>query len=93
MREDRVRVRQGGAMSLEIFRAVLGWAAILNILLLTVWFLIFVCAHDWVYGLHRRWFDLPRQTFDAVHYAGMAWYKLNIWMFFIIPYLALRLHG
>lgn len=78
-------------MNVETLRALLGWGAVLNIALLSLWFFLFVFARDWIFGLHRRWFDLSPQAFDAIHYAGMAWYKLCTWMFFLIPYLVLRL--
>ncbi len=77
-------------MTLETVRAVLGWGAILNLVFVSIWFFVFTFAHEWVFSLHTRWFDLPRATFDAIHYAGMAWYKLCTWMFFIIPYIILR---
>ena len=78
-------------MSIESIRTLLGWGAIVNLIFLSIWFFVFVRAHDWIYMLHRRWFDFPSQTFDTVHYALMAWYKLTIWMTFIIPYLVLRI--
>ncbi len=80
-------------MTLETLRAFLGWGAILNLVFVSLWFFLFTMAREWIYGLHRRWFDLPRRTFDAIHYAGMAWYKICAWMFFIIPYLVLRFLG
>lgn len=78
-------------MNLEVVRAFLGWSAVLNILFLSLWFLAFTLAHDWIFSLHRRWFRIPRETFDAIHYAGMAWYKVALWLFFLIPYIVLRL--
>lgn len=78
-------------MTLETVRAFLGWSAILNMLFVTVWFLLFTRAHDWMFSLHRRWFELSRESFDTIHYAGMACYKVSVWLFFIIPYCALRL--
>lgn len=78
-------------MNLEIVRAFLGWSAILNMLLVVIWFLLFTRAHDRMFSLHRRWFELSREKFDAIHYAGMAWYKISVWLFFIMPYFALRL--
>ena len=41
--------------------------------------------------LHGRWFDLSEQTFDAVHYGGMAAYKIAIFVFNIAPLVALYL--
>ncbi len=78
-------------ITLEAVRTVLGWGAIVNLIFLTTWFFLFVRAHDWIYALHRRWFDFSYRTFDVIHYTLMAWYKLTIWMAFIIPYLVLRI--
>ena len=77
-------------MTLELFRAVLGWVAILNIVLLLVWAGLFIFARPWMVKLHSRWFRLSQEVFDAMHYAGMGLYKIGIWMFLIIPYLVLR---
>jgi len=46
---------------------------------------------DWVYKMHSRFFTIERRQFDAIHYAGMAFYKICILSFFIGPYLALRI--
>ena len=77
-------------MTLELFRAALGWVAILNIVLLLVWAGLFIFARPWMVKLHSRWFKLSPEVFDAMHYAGMGLYKIGIWMFLIIPYLVLR---
>ena len=42
-------------MTLEIVRDMLGWSAVINILLLLIWFLFFALAHDWMYRLHSKW--------------------------------------
>jgi hypothetical protein len=49
----------------------------------------FVLAHDWLFRLHGRWFRIPVSSFDAVHYSGMAIYKIGILLFFLVPLLAL----
>ncbi len=28
----------------------------------------FILAHDWMYKLHSRWFKIPVETFDAIHW-------------------------
>nr|WP_199043789.1 hypothetical protein [Dyella sp. ASV24] len=78
-------------MTVELWRSVLGWSAILNLLLVTVWFTLFLTLHDRMYAWHRRWFRLSVETFDAIHYAGMAGYKVATWLLFIFPYIALRI--
>lgn len=76
-------------MILPRIRSVLGWCSVMNFGLLLIWFLIFTLAHDWIYHLHGRWFHLSLETFDAIHYTGMALFKIGIWLFNLMPYLAL----
>ncbi len=76
-------------MTIAIFRDFLLWSAVINMLLLLWWFLFLKFAHDWTYQLHSRWFKIAPEKFDAIHYAGLAFYKIAIFLFNIVPYLAL----
>lgn len=76
-------------MSLDTLQSWLGWCALINIGVLTIWWLMIVAAHDWIYRLHTRWFQLSREKFDGVHYAGLTAYKVAIYLVFIVPWLAL----
>lgn len=78
-------------MTLEIVRAVLAWSTLVNLAILLSWFLLFVVAHDCMYRMHKRWFNLSPEVFDALHYGGMGLYKLGIILFNLVPYLVLRL--
>jgi hypothetical protein len=80
-------------MNIAIVRKVLLWCTIINYGVLIVWFLCFLLAHDWMHGLHSRWFSLSAAQFDALHYAGMALYKIGILLCNLVPYIALRLVG
>ena len=78
-------------MTIEVIRGVLAWSAVINIGLLLWWFLFFSLAHDWTYRFHGKWFKLTTEQFDALHYGGMAVFKLGILLFNLVPYLALRI--
>jgi hypothetical protein len=80
-------------MTVEIIRDVLAWCTVINFALLLWWFMFFSLAHDWLFRLHTRWFTLPEEKFDAIHYAGMAFFKICIFVFNLVPYLALRIVG
>ena len=80
-------------MTLEITRAMLGWCAIMNMGILIFWSLFIVCASDWVYGFHSRFVKIERGRFDAIHYGGIAAFKVAILMLNLVPYLALRIVG
>ena len=80
-------------MTIYLVRDALLWCFIINIGILLWWFLFFSLAHDWVYQFHGKWFKLPVEKFDAIHYAGMAFYKICIFVFNIVPYFALCIVG
>jgi hypothetical protein len=49
-----------------------------------------------MYRLHSRWFRISEERFDAIHYAGMAAYKIGILLLNLVPFVALlvlRRHG
>ncbi len=78
-------------MTVELIRDVLGWSALINYVVLLWWFLVFCFAHDWLFAFHGKWFRLTPERFDAIHYAAMAFYKLCIFVFNLVPYLALHI--
>jgi hypothetical protein len=59
-----------------------------NYAVLIIWSAVFILAHDWMYRLHSRWFKLSVETFDALHYAGMAVYKIGIFLLNLAPLIA-----
>ena len=80
-------------MTLEAVRSTLAWCSVINLGLLIWWWLFFSLAHDWTYRVHSRWFRIPVEKFDAIHYTGMAFFKLAILLFNLVPYLSLRIVG
>ena len=57
--------------------------------MLLIWFAVFTLAHDRLYRLHNRWFAVSRETFDALHYGGMAVYKIGVLLLNVAPLAAL----
>ncbi len=78
-------------MTLAQLRDFFMWCAILNIALMAVSFVIIALARDWIYRFHGRWFPMPKDTFHVVLYSFLGVYKLLIWVFNIIPFLALAI--
>ncbi len=79
------------AARLEVIAGILIRCFLGGILLLSVWFLCFALAGDWIYQLHSRWFAIPRPAFDTLHYALMAVTKIALLLFFLLPWIAIRL--
>lgn len=67
------------------------YSTLINYAILIVWFAAFVFGHDAMYRLHSRWFKMSVETFDAMHYGGMAVYKVGIMLLNLVPLIALHL--
>ena len=76
-------------MSLEMLRNWLLVCGLINMAMLMLWGMMFIFARDWIYKVHTKWFNLSDEKFDAIHYSGMAIYKLLIFFFNLVPYFAL----
>jgi hypothetical protein len=80
-------------MTLEAIRSFLAWCTVINFGLLICWFLFMSLAHDWLYRLNSKWYNLSVDRFDAIHYSGIAFYKILVLIFNLVPYLAIRIVG
>lgn len=80
-------------MSLETIRAALGWCTVINFSILLAWGLGFMLARDWIYRMHSRFFRITKAQFETIQYAGMAFFKISLLIFNLIPYIALRITG
>ena len=82
-------------MTVEALRQFLAYSLVINYLILLAWFATFTFAHGWMQRLHGKWFKLSEGTFDAIHYGGMAAYKIGILLFNLVPLIVLRImrHG
>ena len=80
-------------MTLEVIRSMLAWCTVINWALLLLWFLFFTIGHDWTHRIHSKWVNLSVEQFDTINYGGMALYKIGIFLFNLVPYLALRIVG
>ena len=69
------------------------WCTILNAGLLVITSLMFLCAGDFIYRLHGRWFPMPRETFNAIMYAFIGLYKILVIVFCAVPWAALAILG
>lgn len=67
------------------------YSLLINYGILIIWFVVFVFAKEWMKRLHGQWFKLSDQQFDAVHYGGMAVYKIGVLLFNLVPFIALKM--
>jgi hypothetical protein len=76
-------------MNLETATSFLCWSLILNYSILMTWFLAIVVGKGWVFKFHSRWFPMPKENYVRIHYTLMGVYKLGIFLFNLVPLLAL----
>ncbi|MBK5072631.1 hypothetical protein I2492_06350 [Budviciaceae bacterium CWB-B4] len=78
-------------MDLYLIKQLLFYCTVINYAILLIWFTVILLARTSIYRLHRRWFQLPDTRFDAIHYSGMAIYKIGILLFNLVPWITLCL--
>jgi len=64
---------------------------VLAVCLLLFSFVFYLLAANWAYGFHLRWFDISRHEFTLMYYYVMAFIKIVSFLFFLIPYIAIKL--
>jgi hypothetical protein len=64
---------------------------ILTMGLLLAWFFFIVFAWDLTYRVHTSFLEMSRQQFDVVHYVGLTLTKAAAFIFFLCPYVAIRI--
>ena len=80
-------------MDIAALRTFFMWCTILNGGSLILTSLIFLIAGKWMYRMHTRWFKMPQETFNVVIYSFLGIFKVFIFMFNLVPYLALVILG
>ena len=78
-------------MTVDAIRSVFFWCLVINMGFLFWWFLFFMLAHDFMYKMHSKWFKISVEKFDAIHYAGIAIFKIFILACNLVPYIALTI--
>ena len=41
--------------------------------------------------MNTKWFNIGRHDFDLINYCGIGFVKISILLFFLFPYLSIRL--
>src|SRR5204862_1729172 len=77
-------------MNFELLKSFFLWCTLINYGILLVWAIVFIFAHDWHFRLVTLWFrKLSVEQYDMVNFVGIAFFKIAIILFSLVPYLAL----
>lgn len=80
-------------MSIHEIRDVLMWCSVINLGFLLIWVAGFYLARDVIYRIHTARFAISREVFDAIHYSGMAFFKVLWLVLNVAPWAALMIVG
>ena len=77
---------------LESLAAILIRSFFFAFALLLVWFFFYVLGGGaWSYTIISRWSALNSHDYDLLNYCAMAFVKMSAILFFLFPYLSIRL--
>jgi hypothetical protein len=76
---------------LEAVAGVLIRCFVLSVIVLLIMFFFTMAAADWAYSIHSRWFRIDRSSFDTIWYCWMGVVKMIAFMFFLFPYVSIKL--
>ena len=78
-------------MVIEMLSRFFLWSFVSNICLLILYGVLILTLHDWVYRMHSKWFKIPIERFDAIHYCLLGGYKSAIVILNLVPWIALQI--
>ena len=78
-------------MTIQLLQSFFMWCTIINFGMLMFIFFIAATAKEWAYKIHSRWFNISKESFDTILYCFLGFYKLIVWVFCIIPWIALSI--
>lgn len=78
-------------MIIQQLKELLLWCTVINAGILIYWWIMFMLAHNFVFRLHSKWFNISVEKFDVIHYQSIVLYKLAIILFNLVPYIALTI--
>jgi len=79
------------SMTIESLAAFLGWCTLLNMGMLMFAALLLVSMRGAISKIHGTMFDLAEADLSRAYFQYLAQYKILIFVFNLMPYLALRI--
>ena len=78
-------------MDIEMLSQFFLWCSIINIGLSLLLFLALIVAKNKIYEIHGRLFNVPKEKVAETMHSAMLNYKTIIFIFNVIPYIALQI--
>ena len=75
---------------LQTLATILIRSFLFGLAFLLLWFLLYLIAPGSMFETNAKWFNIGKRDFDLINYFGMGFVKISIFVFFFLPYLAIR---
>ncbi len=76
-------------MDLQTLKQFFLWTTILNGGMLLFSSFVCMCWMDFAYKMNHRYFGISRDSFNTMAFSFIAFYKVVVLTFNVVPYLAL----
>lgn len=77
--------------SIDIITAFFGWSIVINFILLMITTVALVFLREPITQIHTRIFQVSEADLSRVYFHFLAYYKLAIIIFNLVPYIALKI--
>ncbi len=79
------------AWDIQLLKSFLLSAALLNIGIMLLWIALLTWSRNFIHRFHGFWFPMSQEKMIELHYLMFGLYKLGIFLFFLMPWIALTL--
>jgi len=78
-------------ISIDTVREFFGWCTVINIGILLIATIFIACARGTITTIHSKLFKLNDTDLSHAYFQFLGQYKLAIYVFNLVPYIALRI--
>lgn len=79
--------------TLQTLTEFLGWSSIINISILTITSVLLMLMRESIMRIHSKMFGLDTIHLSHAYFQYLAQYKIAIYIFNFVPYIALKIMG
>lgn len=76
-------------MEIQVLIHFFMWCTIINGALLILSSFMCMFAQNFIYRIHSKWFDMPRENFSLTLYSFIGLFKIFFLFFNLVPYISL----
>ncbi len=80
-------------MDIQTLKRFFLWCTILNVAFLLLSSAICISSPQLFYNTHGKWFAIPNETINVIMYSWLGLYELFIYIFNVVPLVALLIIG